>query len=145
MYFFAKKLKLILDKTEFHIFIQISNMKVSPHFSQSVFLVNSCFLLRWSGTLVYGLKIISHSEIIFRTHVSLVLLKCVILRISDAISQKILILWLHMLWMANDLTAVIPCLAVSLLLIFISCNVSRSVLLESLPIPPCTLSLWPSG
>ena len=40
-------------------------------------------------------------------------------------------------------TTVIPCLGVSLLLFFASCNVSGTVLLEFLPIPPNTHTLLP--
>ena len=41
-----------------------------------------------------------------------------------------LLLWLQMIWLVVDLTTVIPCLGVSLLLMFINCNVSKTVLLE---------------
>ena len=42
---------------------------------------------------------------------------------------------LQMLWLGVDLTTVIPCLEVSQLLIFVSCNVFKIVLLELLPTP----------
>ena len=46
-----------------------------------------------------------------------------------------LLLWLRMLWLGVDLTTVIPCLGVSQLLIFASCNVFQIVWLELLPTP----------
>ena len=41
-----------------------------------------------------------------------------------------------MLWLGVDLTTVIPCLQVSQLLIFVSCNLFKIVWLELLPTPP---------
>ena len=49
-----------------------------------------------------------------------------------------LLLWLRMLWLGVDLTTVIPCLGVSQLLIFVSCNVFKTVWLELSPTPPST-------
>ena len=46
-----------------------------------------------------------------------------------------LLLWLRILWFGVDLTTVIPCLEVSQLLIFVSCNVFKIVWLEFLPTP----------
>ena len=46
-----------------------------------------------------------------------------------------LLLWLRILWFGVDLTTVIPCLGVSQLLIFVSCNVFKIVWLELLPTP----------
>ena len=40
-----------------------------------------------------------------------------------------------MLWLVVDLTTVILCVGVSLFFIFVSCNVSGIVMLESLPTP----------
>ena len=44
----------------------------------------------------------------------------------------VLLLWLQILWLVVDLTTVIPCLGVSLLLICVSCNVPKTDLLELL-------------
>ena len=49
-----------------------------------------------------------------------------------------LLLWLQMLWLEVHLTTVIPCLGVSQLLIFVSCNVFKIVWLELSQIPPST-------
>ena len=49
-----------------------------------------------------------------------------------------LLLWLQMLWLGVDLTTVIPCLGVSHLLIFVSCNVFKIAWLELSPTPPST-------
>ena len=43
-----------------------------------------------------------------------------------------------MLWLGVDLTTVIPSLRISLLLMFVSCNVFKIVFLESLPTPLST-------
>ena len=52
-----------------------------------------------------------------------------------------LLLWLRMLWLGVDLTTVIPCLAVSQVLIFVHFNVFKIVLLELLLTPLSTLLL----
>ena len=49
-----------------------------------------------------------------------------------------LLLWLLMLWLGVNLTTLIPCLGVSQLLFFISCNVFKIVWLELLPTPLST-------
>ena len=50
-----------------------------------------------------------------------------------------------MLWLEVDLTTVIPCLKISQLLIFVSCNVFKIVWLELSPIPPSTHTSLLSG
>ena len=49
-----------------------------------------------------------------------------------------LLLWLRMLWLRIDLTTVIPCLGVSQLMIYVSCNVFKTVWLELRP-PPLSI------
>ena len=58
----------------------------------------SSLLLRWSGTLGYGLALISLSQDINITHVSLVLLRFGTSGISEAISHVKLLLLLQILW-----------------------------------------------
>ena len=83
--------------------------------------------------MVCGLTWLSLSQGKFRKHVRLVLLKLGISSISDGISHVILLLWLQVLWLVVDTITVIPCLGVSLFLIFTSHSVSRKVLLELFP------------
>ena len=62
-----------------------------------------------------------------KIYVSPVLLKSGILSVSEVTSHIMLLLWLQILWLGVDLTTVIPCLGVSQLLIFVSCNVFKIV------------------
>ena len=55
---------------------------------------------------------------------------------SVGISCMILVFWLQLLWLEVIFTTVIPCLEVSLFLIFIDSGESRTVFLELLSMPP---------
>ena len=94
--------------------------------SQHIFSVNFLSFLnsslqhRQSGTLVYGLTLISLYRCLFRTPVTFLLLKSGI----------------------SSIITVISCLRVSLLSICASCNVFRSVLPKLLPIWPGTLAQY---
>ena len=67
-----------------------------------------------------------------------VLLKSVNFSISKDIRHVMLLLWLRMLWLGVNMTTIFPCLRVSELLFFVSCNVFRIVWQESLPTPQWT-------
>ena len=84
---------------------------------------------------MYGLIVIFPFRGMSRISTRPVLLKSGILSISGAICHVMLLLYLRMLWLEVDLTIVTPCLGVSQLLIFVSCNVFKIVWLEFLPIP----------
>ena len=58
--------------------------------------------------------------------------------ISGSISFTIMLFWLLTFWLKVVLTTAIPCLEVSLILIFAGFSVLRTVLLELLPISPNT-------
>ena len=72
---FSNKLKLNQGKTEYIIFGSKMQRENSTNLSQLIFLVISCLLMRQSGTLAGGLTEIFLSPAMFRTSVSLVLLK----------------------------------------------------------------------
>ena len=87
---------------------------------------------------MYGLIVIFPFRGMFRIFLSLVLLKSGILSVSEATLHIMLLLWQQMLWLVVDLTTVFLCSGVSLFLIFMSFNVFKIVLLESLPTPLST-------
>ena len=107
-------------------------MQTLTSFSQLIYLVIYIHLLRRLGTFVSGL--ICMSGIPAR----LVLSISGILSDSEGISNILLFFWLQTPWLEVVLTTVIPCLEVSLLLIFTGSSVFKTVLLELWPIPSST-------
>ena len=128
----ANKLKLNPDKTEFIVFgSKIHREKLNKSFPVNI-------LGNFLSPLGVGLIVIFPSRGMSKIPASLVLAKLGILGVSEVTSHIMLPLWLRMLWLEVDLTTVIPCLKVSQLLIFVSCNVFKIVWLELSPTPPST-------
>ena len=89
--------------------------------------------------VVRNLSVWFDSDFSFSRHVQNICKSCFAqIRVSEVTSHIMLPLWLRMLWLEVDLTTVIPCLEVSQLLIFVSCNVFKIVWLELSPTPPST-------
>ena len=110
----------------------------SVNFSQLIYLVMSFQILRQLGILVSSSILIFPYLVMSGILVRLVLFIPGILSDSEGTPCIKLLFWLQMLWLEVVFTTVIPCLEVSLFLIFAGSSVFKTVFLEWLLIPPNT-------